>query len=83
MPTSTEYGPSPSTNSVRVGDSAARRARRPARVGGNWEDAMVEGGVCVDDEKDLAVDFRVRARAVNRVCISLFRAEFALGWWDR
>lgn len=69
VPTSTEYGPSPPTNSVRVGDSAARRARRPARVGGKSEEAVVEVCEEEEDEKDRVVDFRVRVRAANRVCI--------------
>lgn len=54
------------------GDSAARRALRPARVLGNSE-GVVEG-VWAEDEKGLeilvvdvfAADFRVRTKVVNR-----------------
>lgn len=68
--------------SERVGDSAARRARRPARVCGN---CVLMEGVSIEDEKSFVielvgeaaeVDFSVRAMVVNRVgivvCNSLF-----------
>ena len=51
-----------------VGDSAARRARRPARVEG--KSGVVVGDSIVDEKGlDFLADERVRASEVKRDCI--------------
>ena len=65
MPTSTEYA-----NSDRVGDSRARRARRPSRVLGNSEG----GGVAVveveEEEKVLVMVLRaLHLHCIVSVCV--------------
>lgn len=63
-----------STKSVRAGDSAARRDRRPARVCGNSE--VVEGDWTVDEKgfvivmvAEIDAGFRARDKVVNRECM--------------
>ena len=66
MPTSTEYA-----NSDRVGDSRARRARRPSRVLGNSEG----GGVAVveveeEEEKVLVMVLRaLHLHCIVSLCV--------------
>lgn len=66
------------TKSERAGDSAAKRARRSARVCGNSElVVVVVEGVWTVDEKGLVIvvvaeieaGFRARTKVVNRDCM--------------